>query len=185
MSVMAKNPSKFKGGDRPVESVSWNDCQDFIKKVNELDEVKKLGFVFRLPTDDQWEYACLAGSKGDFCLGADGKRIKKSTLGEVAWYGDNSGGKTHPVGQKKPNAFGLYDIHGNVWEWTSTQYGTSTQYYSAGHIICGGGWSDRDNARGSCFFIPLTSSDPPCAAKNRLYSRSFLSEIGFRLVAGK
>ena len=116
-AVMGNNPSEFKNSNNPVENISWDDCQEFIRELNALPEVKASGLTFRLPTDEEWEYACRAGSTGDYCKLADGTEITKNTLGEVAWYDDNSEGKTHPVGQKKPNAFGLYDMHGNVWEW--------------------------------------------------------------------
>ena len=106
--VMGSNPSNFKGEDLPVESVSWEDCQVFIKKLAALEP----GVKYRLPTEAEWEYACRAGSTGNFCFGDDEAR-----LGEYAWYSGNSDNKTHPVGEKKPNAWGLYDIHGNVWEW--------------------------------------------------------------------
>lgn len=119
-SVMGENPSEFQGMDRPVENVSWNDCQKFLQRLNTLPTVKKSGAEYRLPTEVEWKYACRAGSLGDYCRLADGTEVTKKTLGEVAWYDDNSQGHTHLVGQKKPNAFGLYDMHGNVCEWTST-----------------------------------------------------------------
>ena len=122
-AVMGENPSRFKNPDNPVEQVSWNDCQEFLKKLNELPSVKKTGLTFRLPTKEEWELACRAGATGAYCLLADGTEITVDTLGQVAWFDDNSDGKTHPVGQKQPNAFGLYDMHGNVQEWTSTAVG--------------------------------------------------------------
>ena len=134
-TVMGDNPSKYKDPDNPVETVSWDDCQEFLEELNAIPSVKKTGLVFRLPTDAEWEAACRAGATGDYCLMADGTEITEGTLGEVAWFGSNSDGKTHPVGQKKPNAFGLYDIHGNVWEWTSTAVGEV-------RILRGGGWFD-------------------------------------------
>lgn len=119
-AVMGENPSYFKGADRPVECVSWDDCQEFIKKLNALPAVKTSGLKYRLPTEEEWEFACRAGGRGKYCKLAGGAKIEETTLGRVAWYKDNSGEETHPVGQKGPNAWGLYDMHGNVWEWTST-----------------------------------------------------------------
>jgi len=97
------NPSNFKGDDLPVETVSWNDAQDFLKKA---------GDGLRLPTEAEWEYACRAGSKTRWYFGDN-----EGDLKDNAWYSDNSGNKTHAVGQKGHNEWGLYDMHGNVWEW--------------------------------------------------------------------
>jgi len=109
-AVMGASPSFGEGAKNPVETVDWNDCQAFINKLNE--KLGKPGVKFSLPTEAQWEYACRAGTSTRFSFGDD-----KASLGEYAWYGSNSGKKTHPVGQKKPNAWGLYDMHGNVGEW--------------------------------------------------------------------
>jgi formylglycine-generating enzyme required for sulfatase activity/uncharacterized protein with von Willebrand factor type A (vWA) domain len=106
-AVMGNNPSRFKGEDLPVESVSWEDAVQFCERLSQL-----TGVQFRLPTEAEWEYACRAGTTTEYCFGDDEKQ-----LGEYAWYGNNSGNQTHPVGQKLPNKFGLYDMHGNVWEW--------------------------------------------------------------------
>ena len=114
--VMGNNPSNFNGEDRPVESVSWNDCQDFLKVLNESYPVE--GFEFRLPTEAQWEYACRAGTTTAFFFGDD-----PSQLGDYAWYAENSNWETHPVAQKLPNPWGLYDMHGNVWERCQDLYG--------------------------------------------------------------
>ena len=136
-AVMGDNPSRFKGADNPVEEVSWNDCQEFLRKLNERSDVKATGLVFRLPTEEEWEYACRAGATGDYCKLAGGTEISEDTLGQVAWYWDNSNETTHPVGQKEANAFGLYDMHGNVWEWTQTADG---EY----RVNRGGSWHDPD-----------------------------------------
>ena len=133
-AVMGENPSTSKGADMPVETVSWYDCQKFLEKLNALPEVKASGHTYRLLTADEWEYACRAGATGEYCKLADGEEITKDSLGEVAWFGEGyETGATHSVGQKKPNAFGLYDMHGSVWEWTSTTDGSY-------RITCGGSW---------------------------------------------
>lgn len=114
-AVMGTNPSHFKGQDNPVDSVSWNDAMAFCEK---LSSKSKNGEKFTLPTEAQWEYACRAGSTAKFCYGDDAEQ-----LGEYAWYDQNSEGQTHPVGEKAPNAWGLYDMHGSVWEWCLDWYG--------------------------------------------------------------
>ena len=110
-AVMGTNPSQFRNAANPVEGVSWNDATEFCKKLSE-----KTGKKVRLPTGAEWEYACRAGSKTRFFFGD-----AEAGLDDYAWYRDNSGRTTHPVGQKKPNAWGLYDMHGNVDEWCADQ----------------------------------------------------------------
>ncbi|MDD6782935.1 MAG: bifunctional serine/threonine-protein kinase/formylglycine-generating enzyme family protein [Prevotellaceae bacterium] len=106
-AVMGNNPSYFKGENNPVEKVSWNDCQKFIKKLNSL-----TGKNFRFPTESEWEYAARGGNK------SKGYQYSGSNnIDDVAWYDDNSGSKTHPVKTKQPNELGIYDMSGNVWEW--------------------------------------------------------------------
>jgi formylglycine-generating enzyme required for sulfatase activity len=140
-AVMGNNPSNFKdcGGNCPLEGVSWDDAQKFIQGLNGL----KDGYTYRLPTDAEWEYACRAGTTGDYA--GDPK--------EMAWFSENSGSKTHAVGGKQPNAWGLADLHGNVWEWCQdwyheTYYGAPTDgsaWLSGGEqkhrVLRGGSWS--------------------------------------------
>jgi len=114
VSVMFNNPSSFNNCDNcPVENVSWEDVQAFIKKLNDRGDGK-----YRLPTEAEWEYAARAGSTTKYSFG-DGE----GSLGSYAWYDANSGSRTHDVATKQPNAWGLYDMHGNVWEWVQDWYG--------------------------------------------------------------
>ena len=139
-AVMGSNPSYFEGDNqRPVENVSWNDCQKFIKKLNRL-----TGKEFRLPTEAEWEYAARGGkySRGYKYSGSN-------NADEVAWYDSNSGSKTHPVKTKKANKLGLYDMIGNVCEWGNDWYGyyqSNSQTNPTGpsegesRVLRGGGW---------------------------------------------
>ncbi len=138
-AVMGNNPSHFKGDNLPVERVSWYDVQEFIKKLN-----LKTGKKYRLPTEAEWEYAARSGPTSSQTLYSGSNKIN-----EVAWYSDNSGSTTNPVGQKKANALGIYDMSGNVWEWCSDWYvdyssgsqsnqqGSSSGTHRVGR---GGGW---------------------------------------------
>ena len=117
-AVMGSNPSDVKGATLPVEQVSWDDIQGFLQRLNARND----GYRYRLPTEAEWEYAARAGTTDKYA-GAN-------ALEDVAWYGSNSGKTTHPVGQKRPNAWGLYDMLGNAWEWCQDWYGAS--YYASG-----------------------------------------------------
>jgi formylglycine-generating enzyme required for sulfatase activity len=147
-AVMGKNPSNFKGTKNPVEMVSWKDAREFCRKASE-----KTGKGIRLPTEAEWEYACRAGTTTRFCFGDS-----DNGLDEYAWYTANSGSKTHPVGEKKPNEWGLYDMHGNVWEWCgdwyADKYGAGAAKNPAGassgsyRVFRGGSWrSPAGNCR--------------------------------------
>ena len=147
-AVMGNNPSNFTGDNLPVENVSWNDVQEFIRKLNQL-----TGKSYRLPTEAEWEYAARGGSnsRGYKYSGSD-------NVGSVAWYYDNSGSTTHPVGSKSPNELGIYDMSGNVLEWcqdrwASNYYSSSPQRNPQGpasgsdRVNRGGSW---DGLAGSC-----------------------------------
>jgi formylglycine-generating enzyme required for sulfatase activity len=144
--IMGENPSEFKGTNNPVETVSWEDAVAFCKKLSELPEEKAAGRVYRLPTEAEWEYACRAGSTTRFGFGDS-----DSQLGSYAWFDENSARTTHPVGEKTSNAWGLYDMHGNVWEWCADwkgDYSTSAVTDPAGpatgsyRVFRGASWRD-------------------------------------------
>jgi len=156
-AVMKNNPSHFKGDNRPVEQVSWQDCQAFCAALS-----KREGKTYRLPTESEWEYACRAGATTAYCFGDD-----PAQLGEYAWYVENSDSVTYPVGRKKPNAWGLYDMHGNVWQWCQDWYGDyprSDQVDPLGpaqgshRVIRGGSWRyyGRDcRSADRIWFVPV------------------------------
>jgi formylglycine-generating enzyme required for sulfatase activity len=141
-AVMGTNPSRFKGDNLPVERVNWKDCQEFIRKLN-----SKTGKSFCLPTEAEWEYAARGGSKS-----RNNKYSGSSNLGDVAWYREDSDEQTHPVGMKRPNELGIYDMSGNVWEWCSdwySSYDSASQTNPVGpnsgtsRVIRGGGWGNN------------------------------------------
>ena len=141
-AVMGSNPSEFKGAKRPVEQVSWNDCREFIRKLNAM-----TGKTFRLPTEAEWEFAARGGNSSRGYKYAGGNDV-----GTVAWYDRNSGDATHNVGTKQPNELGLYDMAGNVSEWCNDwmdNYSSSSQTNPKGatsgsdRVIRGGSWYSR------------------------------------------
>jgi len=121
--LMGNSPSYFKGATLPVENVSWNEAVEFCEKLS-----RNTGKKYRLPTEAEWEYACRAGRDTAYCFGKDSERLEK-----YAWFNKNSGGKTHPVAQLESNAWGLHDMHGNVWEWC---------HRGSGRVVRGGCWGD-------------------------------------------
>jgi formylglycine-generating enzyme required for sulfatase activity len=169
MAVMkGNNPSKFQGDIHPVEQVSWEDCKQWLHQLNEVHP----GFSALLPTETQWEYACRSGSTSEYCFGAEDKEMEK-----YAWYRENSDVKTHPVGEKLPNAWGLYDVHGNVWEWCSDWFGKYTQYTQSDptgptkgsyRVVRGGSWS-----------VPARILRSACRSRYDPGDRDY--NVGFRL----
>jgi formylglycine-generating enzyme required for sulfatase activity len=168
--VMGNNPSYFKdcGGNCPVEPISWHDAQDFISKLNDTND----GFKYRLPSEAEWEYACRAGSTEDY---------SSADVDEIGWYSHNSGKRTRAVGQRQPNAFGLYDMSGNLWEWCHDLYHDS--YKSAPPD--GSVWQDGDSTyrvvRGGSW--NSQASLLRSASRDRNSPNSRFSSYGFRVVA--
>ena len=169
-AVMGSNPSSFKSDNLPVENVSWNDCQEFVKKLNQL-----TGKIFRLPTEAEWEYAARGGKNH-----SGYKYSGSNSIGDVAWYWGNSGSKTYSVKSKKPNALGLYDMSGNVWEWCLDwyeNYSSAAQADPIGlssgtrRVLRGGGWY---NGVGSC----------RVSCRNDSNSDNRCNDFGFRLAMG-
>jgi formylglycine-generating enzyme required for sulfatase activity len=169
-TIMNNNPSAFQGDSNlPVENVSWDDVQEFLRKLH----AREGRTTYRLPTEAEWEYAARAGTTTAYSFGNEA-----SQLGEYAWCAENSGEKTHPVGQKNPNAWGMYDLHGNVWEWVQDWYGkyttdtvTDPQGPSSGslRVFRGGSW--RNGAR-------------DCRSAHRYYAApgNRRGTLGFRLL---
>jgi formylglycine-generating enzyme required for sulfatase activity len=172
LEITGESPATFKGDKRPVETVSWKDAVSFCNSLssktglepcyhlcNETDETlfDPWNNGYRLPTEAEWEYACKAGTTV----------IRYGEIDAIAWYRENSGGHTHDVGTKMPNAWGLYDMLGNVWEWCSDIYDATT--YGSYRILRGGGWNDVERG---------------CMATNRRRSHpvSFrIDDLGFRI----
>ena len=115
--ITGESPSGFKGAKKPVEIVNWDNAVSFCKKLSEIPEEKEAGRTYRLPTEAEWEYACRATSGTAYSFGDSSE-----SLAEYAWFGEGLGGNTHPVGERKPNRWGLYDMHGNVCEWCKDEY---------------------------------------------------------------
>ncbi|MEO0446769.1 MAG: formylglycine-generating enzyme family protein [Verrucomicrobiota bacterium] len=178
--IMGENPSHFSGAKRPVETVSWEDCQRFLERLEE----QVPGLRPRLPTEAQWEYACRAGTEAAFSDGSECTEPagKDPALEKLGWYGKNSGGSTQEVGEKASNAWGLQDVHGNVWEWCGDgmrDFGREPVVDpvgpvgdSAPRVLRGGSWA-RD--AGGC----------RSAFRNAGGPGSRIQDLGLRLVAGQ
>jgi formylglycine-generating enzyme required for sulfatase activity len=172
-AIMGTDPSFRKGATNPVEYVSWNDCQAFIGKLNE--KLGKDGVKFSLPTEAQWEYACRAGSTTKYSFDD-----AEANLEDYAWFSDNSGDRTQPVGQKEPNAWGLYDMHGNVFEWCADWYrryapgdqtdpvgpdsGVSGDLPTGSHVLRGCSWNYHGPERFSCACRGLQFAQPTASS---------------------
>jgi hypothetical protein len=155
-AVTGSNPSKFKGANNPVEMVSWNDAVEYCAKLSSLPAEVAAGHVYRLPTEAEWEACCRAGTTTAYSFGDDEK-----DLGKYAWFETNSGGTSHAVGEKLPNGWDIYDMHGNVSEWCLFRDGS-------GRVYRGGSWSDSAGYCRSAY----RSRDVPSLR---------LSDLGFRL----
>lgn len=174
--VTRESPSTFTGENLPVETLTWKDAVIFCNSLSTreglevyyiiLDNIEEISSNFeadgfRLPTEAEWEYACKAGTNG----------IRYAELDLIAWYKDNSGKAPHPVGQKEPNAWGLYDMLGNVWEWCSDIYDETV--YGSYRIIRGGGWSDEERS------VMATT-------RRRSHPLKFkIEDLGFRIAKNK
>ncbi len=169
--IMGNNPSHFSscGDDCPVEKVSWHDAQAFISKLN-----RKTGKLYRLPTEVEWEYACRSGGKNEeYCGGND--------IDAVAWYDDNSGSKTHQVGQKQPNGLGLYDMSGNVWQWVQDWYGSD--FPSSGNNPQGASSGSRRVGRGGSWDREAALARSENRRRNNVPPDFSSLRVGFRLAS--
>jgi formylglycine-generating enzyme required for sulfatase activity len=169
-AVMGRNSSEFRGDELPVENVSWDDAMEFCRKLTERERAAgrlPAGHAYMLPTEAQWEYACRAGTTSDYA----------GVLDAIAWYDKNSGGLTHPVGTKQPNAWGLADLHGNLWEWCLDWYGN----YRGGGVTNPSGPSSgsvRVARGGGC---GVYASDVRSAFRLMLSPDYCDSNVGFRV----
>ncbi|MGA7180000.1 MAG: formylglycine-generating enzyme family protein [Thiobacillaceae bacterium] len=167
--VTESNPSYFKGDDRPVEQVNWDEANAFAVQLG-----KRNGRLMRLPSEAEWEYACRAGGQHDIYCG-------QGPVSDLGWFGSNSSTRTHPVGQKLPNAWGAADMTGNVWEWVQDCW--HSDY--AGAPADGSAWAENGNCRQRVFrgggwfdSLPFLRA----AYRNKYEATSRLSYLGFRLV---
>ena len=175
-AVMGENPSHFQGATRPVEQVSFEDCQEFLGRLNQL--VPGLGA--RLPTEAEWERACRAGTQTATWRGDLRPGEEAAVLERIAWYDETSNTKTHPVRKKKPNPFGLYDMLGNVWEWCADWYGP----YQAGLQVdpVGPPAGSERALRGGSF--ASWAGNVRAATRDSCHPGGLAYNVGFRLAGG-
>ena len=167
------NPSNFLSLDRPVDEVSWDDVQIFIEKLNDMEKSS----VYRLPTESEWEYAARAGSETAYCYGDD---LKSLQLSQYAWYEQNSAQQTHPVGTLLPNAWGIYDMHGNVTEWVQDRYDKNFYSNSPEKDPTGPATGRKRVVRGGSWINQAYSCR---SAARGYYSQEYTdSDFGFRIV---
>ena len=171
--VMGTNPSEYKGAQNPVDTVSWHEAVEFCRKLSALPAEQAAGRVYRLPTEAEWEYSCRGGTTTLYSFGDD-----ESQLGQYAWYNQNSGNTTYAVGGKKPNPWGLYDMHGNEWEWCEDWYGVYAP--SASEDPMGASSGSSRVLRGGSWFLNAYY----CRSAFRHYGGPSRrrSSIGFRVV---
>lgn len=171
-SVMGKNPSEFRGDTLPVEMVTWNEANEFCEKLSALPEERTAGRVYRLPSEEEWEYACRAGAETAYSFGDDSKQ-----LAEYGWFGGgmrswpdsgNSKKTTHPVGEKDPNPWGFCDMHGNVWEWCSND--AKAMRGAAERVVRGGSYYH-------------TAAEAQSNSRIHYKENTRSSTVGFRVVA--
>ncbi|MBT4482400.1 MAG: formylglycine-generating enzyme family protein [Candidatus Latescibacteria bacterium] len=170
-AVMGENSSHFSGDNRPVDNVTWHNAIDFCRKLSQ-----STGYIFRLPREAEWEYACRAGTTTNYYTGDS-----KDAMSRAGWWDGNSNEMTHAVGQKEPNAWGLYDMHGNVWEWCNDWF--DSDYYSSSPDInpTGPDSGSRRVLRGGCwhhYFIHCRSAYRSLSNPDDSY------RVGFRVVFG-
>lgn len=176
-AIMENNPSNFKGDDLPVENVSWDDVQDFVRKLNKKEGTNK----YRLPSETEWEYSARAGTTTSYFFGEDALKLDK-----YSWYKRNSGRKTHPVGQKQPNIWGLSDMHGNILEWVQDSV-YSVEGIPQGYdvaLVDGSAWESENSLdrviRGGCFLNGALECRS--ASRSRYGKGDHGRFLGFRLL---
>jgi formylglycine-generating enzyme required for sulfatase activity len=173
--LMGTNPAFYKGPRNPVDSVTWTEAAEFCRRLSALPPEKRAGNQFRLPTEAEWEYACRSGSTTEFCYGDD-----EAGLDNYGWYGRNSARSTHPVGEKLANAWGLYDMHGNVSEWCQDFYGAYPHKATDPRGPASG--EKRTHRGGGWFFVPMYARS---AHRDAYIPSARYVGLGFRLVATK
>jgi formylglycine-generating enzyme required for sulfatase activity len=164
--IMGINPSRISGDDRPVDKISWNEAREFIRRLNEKESTDK----YRLPTEAEWEYACRAGTNSRYSFGDDDEELP-----EYGWYGEGENVGAYPVGQKKPNPWGLHDVHGNLWEWVQDRYHESYE----GAPDDGSAW-EQTAANAKVLYVLRGGSWITSAVGCRSASRYFYSPDGRR-----